>query len=179
MPTPTPDEISKLPHRDKDAVLTLYAHYFLAAELMHKNYKKLVGKCDRRGKITANDRVQLPIYLFTWLGFLGVTAEGFKDLGIHKLVQDARPAEFAELLPGAGALGKLLKKHDDGLRRVRNTVFHLRKNTEDVEHFFDERRDRLEWADELHVGFGDFFSGYRILCQVYYAVGSRIDEIFR
>ena len=179
MPPPTPDEISKLPHRDKDAVLTLYAHYFLAAELMLKNYKKLVGKCDRSEKVTANDRVQLPIYLFTWLGFLGVTAEGFKDLGIRKLVQDARPAEFAKLLPDAGAVGKLLKKHDDALRRVRNTVFHLRKNTEDVEHFFYERRGRLEWAEELQVAFGTFFSGYRILCQVYYAIGDRDDEMFK
>jgi hypothetical protein len=176
---PLPDDISKLPHRDKDAVLTLYCHYFLAAELMLKNYKRLVGKYDRSGKVNANERVQLPIYLFTWLGFLGVTAEGFKDLGIYKLVQDARPAEFAELLPGAGALGKLLKKHDDALRRVRNTVFHLRKNTEDVEHFFYEQRGRLEWAEELQAGFREFFSGYRVLCQAYYALGNRSEEIFK
>ena len=179
MPHPTPDEVSKLPHRDKDAVLTLYAHYFLAADLMHKNYKKLVGKCDRSGKVTAGDRVQIPIYLFTWLGLLGVTAEGFKNLGVHKLVQDARPVEFGELLPDAGAVGKLLKKHDDALRRMRNTVFHLRQNTEHVEHFFYERRGRLEWAEELQLAFGNFFSAYRILCEVYYVIGNREDKIFK
>lgn len=35
-------ESKHLPSRDVDEVLTLYAHYFLASDLMLKNYKKLL-----------------------------------------------------------------------------------------------------------------------------------------
>ena len=79
---------STLPHRDKDDVLTLYAHYFLASKLMLKNYKKLVAKRNQRSRLSQNDRVQLSIYFCTWLGFLAVTSEGFKKLGIRRLVKD-------------------------------------------------------------------------------------------
>ena len=167
-----------LPHRDKDAVLTLYAHYFLASELMLKNYKKLIAKRKQRSRLSQNDRVQLSIYFSTWLGFLAVTAEGFKKLGIRRLVKDARPPEFVELIPKADELGKLLKKHDDALRKFRNNVFHLRESTEEIERFFREQPNRLEWAEELQAAFNKFFSAYRILCQVHYVIESREEELF-
>lgn len=112
-------KIANLPPRDKDAVLTLYAHYFLAAELMLKNYKKLLAKWNQRSRLSQNDRVQLSIYFCTWLGFLGVTAEGFKKLAVRKLVQDVRPPDFVELVLQSDELGRLLKKHDDALRKFR------------------------------------------------------------
>lgn len=168
-----------LPHRDKDDVLTLYAHYFLASELMLKNYKKLIGKWNQRRRLSQNDRVQLSIYFCTWLGFLAVTAEGYKNLGIRRLVQDARPPEFVELIPKAEELGKLLKKHDDALRKFRNNVFHLRKSTEEIERFTHELPNRLEWAEELQAVFDHFFSTYRILCQVHYATESCKEELFK
>jgi len=168
-----------LPHRDKDAVLTLYAHYFLASELMLKNYKKLVTKRNQRSRLSQNDEVQLSIYFCTWLGFLAVTAEGFKKLGIRRLVKDARPSDFVELIPKADELGKLLKKHDDALRKFRNNVFHLRESAEEVERFFYEQPNRLEWAEELQAAFNEFFSTYRILCQVHYLLENRKDELFK
>ena len=168
-----------LSHRDKDAVLTLYAHYFLASELMLKNYKQLIAKRKQRSRLSQNDRVQLSIYFSTWLGFLAVTAEGFKKLGIRRLVKDARPPEFVELIPKADELGKLLKKHDDALRKFRNNVFHLRESTEEIERFFRERPNRLEWAEELQAAFNKFFSAYRILCQVHYVIESREEELFK
>jgi hypothetical protein len=168
-----------LPHRDKDAVLTLYAHYFLASELMLKNYKKLFAKGNQRSRLSQKDRVQLSIYFCTWLGFLAVTAEGFKKLGIRRLVKDARPPEFVELTPKADELGKLLKKHDDALRKFRNNVFHLRESSEEIERFFRERPNRLEWAEELQASFNKFFSSYRILCQVHYVIESRKEELFK
>ena len=168
-----------LPHRDKDAVLTLYAHYFLASELMLKNYKKLIVKRNQRSRLSQNDRVQLSIYFCTWLGFLAVTAEGFKKLGIRRLVKDARPPEFVKLIPKADELGKLLKKHDDALRKFRNNVFHLRESSEEIERFFRERPNRLEWAEELQAAFNKFFSSYRILCQVHYVIESRKEELFK
>jgi hypothetical protein len=172
-------KIANLPPRDKDAVLTLYAHYFLAAELMLKNYKKLLAKGNQRGRLSQNDRVQLSIYFGTWLGFLGVTAEGFKKLAVRKLVQDARPPDFVELVPRSDELGRLLKKHDDALRKFRNNVFHLRESPEEIERFFHEKPNRLEWAEELQAAFEQFFSNYRILCQVHYAIENRNEDFFK
>lgn len=169
---------SLLPHRDEDAVLTLYAHYFLAADLMLDNYKKLNNKCKEDRRLSQNARIQLPIYFCTWLGFLAVTAEGFKKLAIRKLVQSQRPPDFIALVPSADELGGFLKRHDDALRRFRNTVFHLRESTKEIECFFYERPDRLEWAEKLHSVFDKFFSDYRILCQVQYVIESRNDEFF-
>jgi hypothetical protein len=167
-----------LHHREKDPVLTLYAHYFLAGELMLKNHRRLNQKWSQHGRLSQNERGQLSIYFCTWLGFLGVTAEGFKNLAIRKLVQDARPPEFVELVPSADELGKLLNKHDDALRKFRNDVFHLRDNTDQLTQFFNGRPDRLRWAEELQAAFGRFFSNYRVLCQVHYVIDNRKEEIF-
>jgi hypothetical protein len=169
-----------LPQRDTDKVLTLYAHYFLAGELMLKNYRKLDKKWSERGRLSPNDRHQMSIYFFTWLGFLAVTAEGFqKKLAIRRLLQDERPPEFAELIPMADELGKMLKKNDDALRKVRNSVFHLRESTEEIERFFHERPGRLGWAEDLQAVLENFFSDYRVLCQVHYVIGNRKDEFFK
>ena len=170
---------SALPHRDDDAVLTLYAHYFLASELMLNNYRKLTKKWQRRGRLTPNDRVQLPIYFCAWLGFLAVTAEGFNKLAIRKLVNTDRPPDFVELVPQADQLVGLLKKNDDALRKFRNTVFHLREDMKDIERFVHERPSRLEWAEKLQSELSNFFSSYRVLCQVHYIVENRSDELFK
>lgn len=168
-----------LPPRDKDEVLTLYAHYFLAAELMHKNYKKLIEKWNKRNRLSQNESVQLSIYFCTWIGFLGVTAEGFKNLAVRRLVQDARPPDFVDLIPQADELGKLLNKHGDALRKFRNKVFHLRDNAEEIELFFHEKPNRLEWAEELQATFDKFFSNYRVSCQVCYVIENRDQEFFK
>lgn len=146
---------------------------------MLKNYKKLLAKRNQSDRLNQNDRVQLSIYFCTWLGFLAVTAEGFKKLGIRRVVKDARPPEFVELIPKTDALGKLLKKHDDALRKFRNKVFHLRENTEEIERFFRERPNRVEWAENLQTAFNEFFSAYRILCQVHYLIEKRKEELFK
>jgi hypothetical protein len=168
-----------LPQRNEDAVLTLYTHYFLAGKLMLKNYKNLGEKWNKRSRLSQKDGIQLSVYFCTWLGFLGVTAEGFKKLAIRRMIQDSRPPEFVELIPRADELGKLLKKHDDALRKFRNNVFHLRENTAEIERFFHEKPDRLEWAEELQAAFDHFFSNYRILCQVHYVIENRKEEIFK
>lgn len=161
-----------LPHRDKDSVLTLYAHYFLASELMLENYKKLIKKKKQRD-LNKNEHYKVSIYFSTWLGFLAVTAEGYKKLGIRMLVKEDRPTEFSELISKADELGKLVKKHDDALRKFRNNVFHLRENTDEIEGFFRERPNRVEWAEELQTAFNEFFSSYRVLCQVHYVHENR------
>ncbi len=168
-----------LPHRDNDAILTLYAHYFLAGDLMYENHRKLTKNWERRGRLSNNNKVHLSIYFCTWLGFLAVTTEGFKKLGVRSLLHGNRPSEFVELIPHVESLGKTIKKHDDALRRFRNMVFHMRDSTENLERFFSERPDRLEWADTLHRAFAEFFSEYRVLCQVHYLVHHRDQELIR
>lgn len=168
----------KLPSQNHDMVMTLYAHYFEAADLMRENFEKLDAKLEKRGKLSRNDEVQNRIYFLTWLGFLWSTCEGFtKKINMHRLLTDERPHDFKELLPESNALGKLIKAHFHPLREVRNNVFHLRDNPEKIRKFFSEDADRLSWALELHDALKNFFSNYRIQCSIHYAMNNRKGEI--
>lgn len=135
---------STLPYRDSDAVLTLYAHYFLVSELMQKNYRELEAK---RNDLSQDDRVHLSIYFCTWLGFLAVTSEGFKKLGMRMLIQNKRPKNFVELIPKIDKLVSLMKMHSNPLRKFRNNIFHLRENHEELKLFLEGKHNRLEWAE--------------------------------
>lgn len=167
-----------LPNRDQDPVLTLYAHYFLAAELMRSNCSKLQSKLKRRGRLSRKDTVEQGIYVGTWLGFLGVTCEGFRKLKFRLLLQESRPEDFRELIPKSDAIGRMIKQHADPLREFRNSVFHLRDDVGAIEQFFDNGSVHLRWAKELHAAFGDLFSEYRILCEVHYMIHNRTIEMF-
>jgi hypothetical protein len=94
--------------------------------------------------------------------------------------QDAREGsaapEFLEALPQADALGSLIKMHDDALRKYRNNVFHLRETTDAFEQFLSGTAGRLQWAKDLQHAFAEFFSTYRGLCQVHYAINDRLEE---
>lgn len=166
-----------LPHRDCDPVLTLYAHYFLAADLMRTNFEKSEAKWKQRGRLSRNDAVNQSIYFCTWLGFLGVTCESFRKLGLRLLLQENRPKEFCELTPKVDEIGKAMKQNFDSLRKFRNSVFHLRYDTGEMERFLSKKVERLIWAEELHTAFKEFFSNYRILCQVHYVIHERTSEI--
>lgn len=98
-----------LPSQDHDPVLTLYAHYFLAADLMRSNYEKLEPKRKQRGRLSENENVNQGIYICTWLGLLGVTCEGFKKLRIPSLLETNRPDNFHELIPKTYAIGRSIK----------------------------------------------------------------------
>ncbi|MUJ39697.1 hypothetical protein [Aliivibrio fischeri] len=166
-----------LPHRDQDPVMILYAHYYLASDLMYSNYKKKVDKNNKDGSLSQDDQVELSIYFCTWIGFLAVTSEGFKKLIVRKLLKEERPDEFEELIHMADDLGRLMNTYKDELRRFRNNVFHLRENTEDFERFIESQPNRLEWAEKLQVSFGEFFSLYRIISQVHYIKNNRKEEL--
>lgn len=165
-----------LPARNHDRVLTLQIHYFETAELMYRNYNNLKLKRDKNKRLNRQDAFDMRIYLSTWLGFLGVTSEGFRELNMRVLLNDERPESFKELLLLSGSIGKLMKEHKDSLRIFRNNVFHLRKNTDFAYHFFDEGACRLHWARELHESFRDFFSQYRVSCEVHYVLNGRKGE---
>jgi hypothetical protein len=170
-----PDD--KLPGQNQDPVLVLYSHYFLTAQLMFKNYKKLDDKWMKRRNLNQNDEIDLRIYLSTWLGFLAVTCEAFQDLKMRILMQENRPEDFCELIPQCDAIGKLMNQHKHSLRELRNKTFHLREDPSVIRKFFDKDADRLTWATDLHADIARFFSAYRILCDVHYARHGRISEM--
>jgi len=117
--------MTTLPHRNQDRVLTLYAHCFLAAELMRSNHFKLQKKKEQRGELNQNDAVDKSIYFCTWLGFLRTSCEGFQKLKMRLRLQNERPTEFRELITKSNEVGKVMKQHDDLLRLIRNDIFHL------------------------------------------------------
>lgn len=165
-----------LPSRNHDRVLILYFHYFETANLMFENYEKINKKMDINRHLSQRQAFDLKIYLFTWLGFLGVACEGFKKLNMRVLLQSERPTEFNKLLPISDNIGKLMKEHSDSLRVFRNNVFHLRQDVEFLHHFFERDVGRLVWAQELHKALSHFFSKYRISCEVHYVLNGRKGE---
>lgn len=166
-----------LPSRDRDPILTLYAHYFLAADLMRKNYEKISGQWRRTGKLSKNSEINLRIYLSSWLGFLAVTCEGFRGLNVRLLLKEDRPKIFSELISMADSIGRMMKKHSDLLRKYRNNVFHLREDLEVIRRFFANDAERLSWSRELHTAIAEFFSQYRVLCEVHYSMHGRKSEM--
>jgi hypothetical protein len=163
-----------LPHRDIDAFHTLHVHHFLAAELMKRNRDKLDTKLKTRGRLSCNEQIDFRLYLWSWIGFLAVTSEGFEKLRGKRTLELERPDDYIELLPKSHAIGKLTKQHGDLLREVRNDIFHPRKNALAIHRFAS--RETIAWAEELHEAFKDFFSGYTILCEVQYVLSHRMAE---
>lgn len=167
-----------LPHRDSDTILTLYAHYFLAADLMLRKYKELNNKRSKAGRLSMNKEKEETVFFFSWLGFLGVTCEGFNKARIFVTLRDCRPDKFNEMLQLCGELGRMIREHDDALRKVRNNIFHLRDSTDDLREFIlgGGPVRRTTWAEQLHEKFAEFFSDYRTTCEVYYLLEDRRDE---
>lgn len=106
---------------------------------MRKNFSKLKEKQVSKGYLSQNDSVDETIYFITWLGFLAVTCEGFKNLNFRILLSSNRPKEFEELIPYSDEIGRKIKIHSDSLRKLRNDVFHLRKDTNTFESFLSEK----------------------------------------
>lgn len=166
-----------LPARNLDIVLVLHSHYFQAAELMLENYDNLHRKWKKNNSLSHRKVVDLRIYMSSWLGFLAVTCEGFENLGMRLLLQNSRPAAFEKLISKSDAVGKLIKRHRNPLRELRNKTFHLREDPEAIRRFFAPDANRLPWARELHDAFTDFFSAYRVQCEVHYANNGRRGEV--
>jgi len=165
-----------LPHQEQDKVLAVYAHSFLAADLMRENYKKLWNKLDKNNDLSQNDGVNFRIYFSSWLGYLHATCEGFEKLSMYILLTKNRPKSFAEVIPKWVEVVRLIKLHDDPLRELRNNVFHTRVDAKPILQFAADEAGRLSWADELHDSIADFISLYRILCEVHYMTNGRSEE---
>jgi hypothetical protein len=166
-----------LPVRNQDRILVLHAHYFQAADLMRENYDKIINKLGKHGHINRIDNVDLRIYLFSWLGFLAVTCEGFCKLNMRLLILKERPEAFQEIIPRCDKLNSMMNQHSDALRKFRNNVVHLRKDVEEIRRFFENGGERLQWVRDLNTELTSFFYEYRILCEVHYAMNGRLSEL--
>lgn len=74
-------------------------------------------------------------------------------------------------------LGGLMKQHREPLRKLRNSIFHLRDDASAIHGFFEKGEDRLSWARELQWAFARFFSDYRVRCEIHYMVHNRTTEM--
>ncbi|WP_423367510.1 DUF6896 domain-containing protein [Burkholderia sp. LMG 32019] len=166
-----------LPLKTKDPILALHEHQFQAADLMRKNYKKILDKLKKHDRLSQNEKIDVRIYLSTWLGFLRVTCEGFSTLGIRRLLQEERPDEFKEVVGQHDVVVKLEKQHRDALREFRNNTFHPQRNFRVRWEFFDSGKGRIPWAHELHEEVAQFFSSYRFQCEIHYFVQGRLSEL--
>lgn len=166
-----------LPLKNKDPILALHAHQFQAADLMMRNYEKIMDKWERYDRVSLNEKINAGIYLSTWLGFLRVTCEGFFSLQIRRLLQEERPEGFGEVVEQHDAVLKLEKQHRDALREFRNNTFHPQRDLQIRRDFFDSEKSRIPWAHELHNEVAQFFSSYRIQCEVHYFVQGRLSEL--
>lgn len=166
-----------LPARNLDMVLVLHSQYFQAAELMLENFENLYRGWKKKNSLSHRKFVDLRIYQSSWLGFLAVTCEGFEKLGMHRLLQNSRPAAFEALIPKSDPIGRLIKRHRSPLREFRNNTFHLREDPEAIRSFFEPDAGRLLWARDLHDAFKDFFSAYRLECEIHYSSNGRWGEV--
>ncbi|MBR8253299.1 DUF6896 domain-containing protein [Burkholderia ambifaria] len=166
-----------LPLKGKDPILILHAQQFQAADLMRKNYGKIIEKLKKRDRLSLNEKINARIYLSTWLGFLRVTCEGFFTLQIRRLLREERPEEFGEIVAQHDAVLKLEKQHRDALRELRNNTFHPQRDVQARREFFDSEKSRIQWAHELHNEVARFFSSYRIQCESHYFVQGRLSEL--
>ncbi|WP_254460338.1 DUF6896 domain-containing protein [Xanthomonas sacchari] len=166
-----------LPPRNLDSVLLLNDDYFQVADLMFLNCGKLLRKWDKDGHLSGERLIDARIYLRSWLGFLAVTCEGFESLGMRRLLRDERPLSFGELTTKSDAVGSLIKEHRKPLWELRNKTFHLRKDADAIRKFFLPGAGRIPWARELHQAFKEFFSNYRVECEVHYILNGRRGEV--
>lgn len=165
-----------LPPNDQDIILTIHLHNFLPAELMYRNYKQLDRDWGESGKISCDDEVDCRIYLFTWLGFLSEACKWFKRKNIRRLLRNERPEAFKELIEKADTIIRMASRHERHLQEFRNNVFHL-PDFEITRDYFNDHAERLPWSHQLHKNLSTFFSRYRVLCTVHYALNGRKGEL--
>lgn len=165
-----------LPHHDQDKILSVYAHSFLAADLMRANYRTLLSRLEKNKVLSQEDAINFRIYFSTWLGYLYATCEGFDKLSMWVLLKESRPASFLEIIPKWQEVARLIKLHEGALRTLRHNVFHVRADIKPIMQFAADDAGRLSWAGELHFAVAEFFSMYRLLCEVHYLTHDRLSE---
>lgn len=166
--------MSILPHRDKDPILRLYAHYFQAADLMRQQFSTLNRKKLRTGKLSTRDKVDSLLYIRLWLGCLYSVCEGLHKLNLRVTLLHERPKKFLDGIPIADELISFIKKKSNQLRKFRNSVFHFSNEPSDEIIFF--QNFGLNWAEKIHDDLERFFSSYRVSCEAVYLTSGRLEE---
>jgi hypothetical protein len=165
-----------LPHYEQDKIVAMNVHSFLAADLMRKNYQKVAKKLENNKKLSGKDQVEFRIYFSSWLSYLYATCEKFDHPKMAILLAKNRPESFRELIGKSAEITQLIKLHKNPLRKLRNNVFHTREDVKPILQFAADEAGRLLWAGELHSSMAEFFSKYRILCEVHYLTHNRLGE---
>ena len=165
-----------LPHYSHDKVITIFSECFGAADVMLGHYEstKLYG--EKKGGLSRSKRIQLRVYLLTWLGYLHSTMEAFQSARVRLLLQERRHHAFREAIPLFDELNSLFKPHSNDLRVLRNNVFHLLTDIDALDSFLAADEKRLSWATELHHHIAGFFSKYRVLAELHYFNTGRMSE---
>lgn len=176
MPFSPPADADKLPHQRDDAVLRLYIHYFLTADLMREQLRKLDLQKRAKGRLSVNKELERYRYWLIWLSGLYVVVDGFlKKIAKLDLIRQ-RPEIFSDLRPLVADLTDQCNAHRDSLRRFRNATFHFEEHSDEQIQFVLTSENREDWALDLHRKFADFFSRYRVHCGVIYMMANRMDE---
>ena len=126
---------------NNDPMLALINHYFFPARLMHDHVHHLRDHAfkDPNGPIMQD----FLIYMKYWLSALYVVIEGYREID-----------------PKNAALDALIASHGDSLRLYRNGVFHFQKQTTKNVQFHGHPDNRLNWAEDIHTEFENFFCAY-------------------
>jgi hypothetical protein len=124
--------------------VTALADYWCRADVMHEHLWELRTKIGDDLEIIRGDGhlwMLFTTYTSFWLSSLYVVAEGFLEL---KLVD--------------GIIESLVREHIDDLRLFRNGTFHFQTSPHKTAQFFSG--GQINWAEELHEEFCEFFQAY-------------------
>lgn len=165
-----------LPHWSQDKIITLFSECFGAAEVMFNHYKSTKTYGEKNQGLSQSKRINLRVYLLSWLGYLHSTMEGFQSSRVRLLLQQRRHHAFQEAIPLFDELNSLFRQHANDLRILRNNVFHLVTDIDAVDTFLACDEIRLNWATSLHRQLGAFFSTYRVLAELHYFNTGRMAE---
>lgn len=121
------------------------SQYWVSAGIMRKHvieYKERYPDLENMNDDVWGDFI---IYTSFWLSALYVVIEGFRDLGLSDKRIDVL----------------LVSKNVDSLRVYRNSTFHFQKTSNKHNQFYEINSDRLNWALEVYLEFGRYFSDYQ------------------
>ena len=82
-------------------------------------------------------------YMSHWLSCLYVVSEGAREIGIDEIF-----------------LNELIDLHIENLRIYRNATFHFQRVPSKHAQFHDSAANRLNWAEDVHSAFEEFFGNY-------------------
>jgi hypothetical protein len=140
---------------------------------MYEMFQKLHKKAQIK-KLSEKDTVDRRSLLYYWLSSLFVVIEGFVELDVPALLR-CRPSNFEEIVDRAKLVLDHARQRSPELKLYRSATFHYQKDSEKHRSFLFADGS-LVWALELQFQLQDFFSAYRVNCEVIYMLEGRMEE---